>query len=78
MQETANEDVVELIKVILNFALSEDNKTYKLRSNVSNIIRIIKEDFEQLGLVEFTNVDPSKFYITKYMKSFLLTQQSEV
>jgi hypothetical protein len=27
-----------------------------------------------MGLVEFTNLDPTKFYITKYMQNFLLTQ----
>lgn len=35
---------------------------------------IVRHDFEQLGLVEFTQSDPDKFFITKFMQSFLLTQ----
>lgn len=61
------------MKIIFNLVLSEDNKAYKLRSNNDQLIKIISEDFEHLGLVEFTNTDPTKFYITKYMQSFLLT-----
>jgi transcription initiation factor TFIIH subunit 4 len=65
---------VELLKIIFNLTLSEDNKAYKLRSSDPTIVNIIQEDFQHLGLVEFTNHDPTKFYITKYMQSFLLTR----
>jgi len=44
----------ELIKIIFNFALSEYNKSYKLRSSDDDIVSIVRHDFEQLGLVEFT------------------------
>lgn len=58
---------VELVKIIFNLALSVDNKAYKLRSSNEEIIAIIEGDFEHLGLVEFTNTDKTKFFITKYM-----------
>lgn len=73
VQSTCPEITVDLIKLIFNLALSEFNQAYKLRSNNSEIQRIISLDFEQLGLVEFTIGDPEKFYITKFMQSFLLT-----
>ena len=68
----------ELIKIIFNFALSEYNKSYKMRSNDGDIAKIVRDDFAQLGLVEFTQSDPNKFYITKFMQSFLLTQIGDI
>lgn len=62
---------VDLIKVIFNLAISEDCRSYKLRNCSGHIAAILKQDFEQLGLVEFSQTDDSKFYITKYMQSFL-------
>ena len=64
---------VELITLIFNLALSEYEQTYKLRTKNSEIKRIVNEDFAQMGLVEFT-IEKDKFYITKLMQSFLLTQ----
>lgn len=64
---------MELITLIFNLALSEYEQTYKLRTKNYEIKRIVTEDFAQMGLVEFT-VEKDKFYITKLMQSFLLTQ----
>lgn len=66
-----------MLKLIFNLALSEFTQAYKLRSSSNEIRRIVSEDLEQLGLVEFTSSDPEKFYITKFMQSFLLTQIGE-
>jgi hypothetical protein len=65
---------VDLIKIIFNLAISEEGRSYKLRNSNLHITAILKQDFEQLGLVEFSQSDDSKFYITKYMQSFLHTQ----
>ena len=59
---------VELIKLIFNLALSEFNQAYKLHTTARGTIRqIVRQNFEQMGLIEFTLQDPDKFYITKYM-----------
>lgn len=63
---------VELIKLIFNLALSDYDQAYKLRSSHDGIIKIVRETFEQMGLVEFTSYDKDKFYVTKLMQSFLL------
>ena len=67
IQKTYPEITTELIKIIFNLALSKYSKAYKLRSSNDLIIKIVTEDFEQLGLVESTVSDPDKFYITKLM-----------
>lgn len=70
---------VDLIKLIFNLALSEFNQAYKLHTNVSEVVKkIVTQNFEQMGLIEFTQEDRSKFYITKHMQSFLLTQTGNV
>ena len=47
---------------------------YKLRRE-GDLQRSVKRDFEQMGLVEFIDDEhDDKFYITKLMQSFLLTQ----
>ena len=66
------EMAVELIKLIFNLALSDYDQAYKLRSSHDGIIKIVRETFEQMGLVEFTSYDKDKFYVTKLMQSFLL------
>ena len=69
--------VVMVIKLIFNLALSEFNRSYKLRGSESgqgDKIQSMTWDFEQMGLVEFSKVEKGKFYITKLMQSFLLTQ----
>ena len=65
---------VELTKLIFNLALSDFDQAYKLRSNNEIIISIVRESFEQMGLVEFTTYDPDKFYVTQLMQSFLLSE----
>ena len=68
---------IELIKLILNLALSEWNQVYKLRTveekDVQRAMDQVKQDFEQMGLFEYINEQKEKFYITKLMQSFLLT-----
>lgn len=65
---------VDLLKLIFNLVLSQSSQAYKLRSSSPEITHILRGDFEQLGLVEFTQSDPDKFYVTKFMQSFLLSQ----
>ena len=68
---------VELIKLIFNLALSEFDQVYKLRnpSEQGGLKKAVKRDFEQMGLVEFIDEEnDDKFFITKLMQSFLLTQ----
>lgn len=85
---------IELIKLILNLALSEWNKVYRLRTfedkhdkqledGVRDAMNKVKDDFATLGLFEFIDDRCEKFYITKLMQSFLLTsvgnlQSSEI
>ena len=65
MQELTNSTqlncTVDLLKLIFNLALSMFNQAYKLRSAglsqaAGKIIKetVIKEDFERMGLVEFS------------------------
>ena len=84
---------IELIKLILNLALSEWNKVYKLKTfedndkqlqrDVQKAMDQVKDDFESMGLFEYIDDHKEKFYITKLMQSFLLTsvgnlQSSEI
>jgi hypothetical protein len=74
--------IVELIKLIFNLALAQYEATYKLKTKTQEIINIVKQDFDQMGLVEFVEYEQTGkskkeyeyFYITKLMQSFLLTQ----
>jgi hypothetical protein len=67
VQQKNEKVVVELIKLIFNLALAEYEQTYKLRTKNDVVRRILTEDFEKMGLVEFTIQEKDKFYITKLM-----------
>ena len=63
---------IELIKLILNLALSEWNKVYKLKTfedddkqlqrDVQDAMNQVKDDFESMGLFEYIDDKDEKFY----------------
>ena len=57
---------IELIKLILNLALSEWNQVYKLRVTTPQMQRV-KDDFEAMGLFDYIDDQRDKFYITRLL-----------
>ena len=53
-------------------ALTESDQTFRLRIKVFR--DYIEDQFEELGLIEFSKCQPDNFYITDYMRKFLVDQ----
>mmetsp|Transcript_4470 Transcript_4470/g.6660 ORF Transcript_4470/g.6660 Transcript_4470/m.6660 type:complete len:273 (+) Transcript_4470:418-1236(+) len=62
---------VELLQLVFNLSLAKYHQAYMAKTS-PEVYKILREQFEQMGLIEFFEQD--KFCITKLMQSFLLTQ----
>mmetsp|Transcript_11697 Transcript_11697/g.19749 ORF Transcript_11697/g.19749 Transcript_11697/m.19749 type:complete len:126 (+) Transcript_11697:723-1100(+) len=65
--ENSQEMIVELIQLIFNLTLSKFNQAYTLRSKNQELHRVVKQNFEQMGLVEFSLADKDLFFTTPLM-----------
>jgi hypothetical protein len=51
IEKTSQVQIEKLITLIFNLALTQYESTYKLRTKDQEINEIVKEDFEQMGLI---------------------------